>query len=114
MVIYADEDFYKKEYLQGKATAISAAFPYYFREASQILRRICSKSRRHDRSGYSRFRDRQQFAEIYKRGYEVLPGEISRFRRNQDISGRSAKAYSRRSSISAVKKRAEKTRKIQR
>lgn len=39
MVIYADENFYKKEYLQGKAAAITAAFPYYFREASQVIKK---------------------------------------------------------------------------
>ncbi len=39
MAIYADENFYKKEYLQGKAAAITAAFPYYFREASQVIKK---------------------------------------------------------------------------
>ncbi len=39
MVIYADENFYKKEYLQGKAAVITAAFPYYFRKASQIVKK---------------------------------------------------------------------------
>ena len=39
MVIYADEDYYKKEYLQGKAAVITAAFPYYSREASQVIKK---------------------------------------------------------------------------
>lgn len=39
MVIYADEDFYKNEYLQGKAAVITAAFPYYFREASRVIKK---------------------------------------------------------------------------
>ncbi len=39
MVIYADENFYKNEYLQGKAAVITAAFPYYFREASQVIKK---------------------------------------------------------------------------
>ena len=39
MLIYADEDYYKKEYLQGKAAVITAAFPYYSREASQVIKK---------------------------------------------------------------------------
>lgn len=39
MLIYADEDYYKKEYLQGKVAVITAAFPYYSREASQVIKK---------------------------------------------------------------------------
>lgn len=38
MTIYADEDFYKSRYLEGKTAVITAAFPYFAREASQIIR----------------------------------------------------------------------------
>lgn len=39
MNIYADEEFYKGEYLCGRAAVITAAYPYYFREASRIIDR---------------------------------------------------------------------------
>lgn len=36
-MIYADETYYKSEYLSGKQAVITAAYTYYFREASRIL-----------------------------------------------------------------------------
>lgn len=35
---YADESFYKEEYLQGKAAVVTAAFDFYAREASRIIK----------------------------------------------------------------------------
>lgn len=37
VTIYAGEQFYKNEYLCGKAAVITAAFDYYARAASQII-----------------------------------------------------------------------------
>lgn len=37
MTIYADENFYADEYLAGKTAVITAAYTYYFREASRII-----------------------------------------------------------------------------
>ncbi|MBP3272606.1 MAG: hypothetical protein J6M17_10345 [Ruminococcus sp.] len=37
MTIYADENFYASEYLAGKKAVITAAYTYYFREASRII-----------------------------------------------------------------------------
>lgn len=39
MEIYADEKFYKEEYLLGRAAVIDTAYPYFFREASRIIDR---------------------------------------------------------------------------
>lgn len=36
-MIYADETYYKGEYLAGKQAVITAAYTYYFREASRVL-----------------------------------------------------------------------------
>lgn len=36
-MIYADETYYNSEYLAGKQAVITAAYTYYFREASRIL-----------------------------------------------------------------------------
>ena len=36
-MIYADETYYKGDYLAGKKAVITAAYTYYFREASRIL-----------------------------------------------------------------------------
>ena len=37
MGIYADNDFYTDEYLQGRNPTISAGFNYYARGASKII-----------------------------------------------------------------------------
>lgn len=37
MVIYADEEFYIESYLLGKKPVISAGFPFYARQASQVI-----------------------------------------------------------------------------
>lgn len=37
MEIYADEEFYKNQYLLGRTAVIDTAFPYFFREASRII-----------------------------------------------------------------------------
>lgn len=39
VTIYADEQFYKNEYLSGKAAVITAAFDFYARAASAVIRR---------------------------------------------------------------------------
>ena len=39
VTIYADEQFYKNEYLSGKAAVITAAFDYYARAASAVIKR---------------------------------------------------------------------------
>ena len=36
-MVYADEDFYKNKYLLGRKAAISSGFPFYARQASQIM-----------------------------------------------------------------------------
>ena len=36
-MIYADEAFYQNEYLLGRKPVISAGFPYYARQASQVI-----------------------------------------------------------------------------
>ena len=36
-MVYADEEFYKNEYLLGRKAAISSGFPFYARQASQIM-----------------------------------------------------------------------------
>lgn len=36
-MIYADETFYKDKYLLGRKPAISAGFPFYVRQASQLI-----------------------------------------------------------------------------
>ena len=36
-MVYADEEFYKNEYLLGREAAISSGFPFYARQASQIM-----------------------------------------------------------------------------
>lgn len=36
-MIYADEIYYKNTYLAGKQAVITAAYTYYFREASRVL-----------------------------------------------------------------------------
>lgn len=36
-MIYADETFYKDSYLLGRKPAISAGFPFYARQASQLI-----------------------------------------------------------------------------
>lgn len=38
MIIYADEDFYKTEYLQGRTAVLTTAYAYFFREASAIIK----------------------------------------------------------------------------
>lgn len=38
-MIYADEEFYKDKYLLGRKPVISAGFPYYARQASQMIDR---------------------------------------------------------------------------
>lgn len=38
MINYADETFYKSNYLCGKQAVITAAFDYYARQATQIIR----------------------------------------------------------------------------
>lgn len=38
MTAYADENFYKTEYLSGKEAVITTAFEYYARQASQIIK----------------------------------------------------------------------------
>lgn len=38
MTAYADESFYKTEYLSGKEAVITTAFEYYARQASQIIK----------------------------------------------------------------------------
>jgi len=37
MKVYADEDFYKKQYLLGRKPVISAGFNFYARSASKIM-----------------------------------------------------------------------------
>lgn len=41
---YADEGFYKEEYLAGREAVITAAFPYYAREASQRIRQYAGQN----------------------------------------------------------------------
>lgn len=36
-MIYADEDFYKREYLLGRKPVISAGFLFYARQASKVI-----------------------------------------------------------------------------
>lgn len=36
-MIYADESFYKEKYLLGRKPVISVGFPFYARQASQII-----------------------------------------------------------------------------
>ena len=36
-MIYADEDFYKEKYLLGRKPVISTGFPFYARQASQVI-----------------------------------------------------------------------------
>lgn len=38
-MIYADEEFYKDKYLLGRKPVISTGFPYYARQASQVIDR---------------------------------------------------------------------------
>ena len=38
-MIYVDEDFYKDKYLLGRKPVISAGFPFYARQASQMIDR---------------------------------------------------------------------------
>ena len=38
-MIYADEDFYKEKYLLGRKPVISTGFPFYARQASQVIDR---------------------------------------------------------------------------
>lgn len=38
-MIYADEDFYKDKYLLGRKPVISTGFPFYARQASQVIDR---------------------------------------------------------------------------
>lgn len=40
MTVYADFDFYEKEYLSGRKAAVTAAdFPFYARQASSVIAR---------------------------------------------------------------------------
>lgn len=34
-MVYADEEFYKNEYLLGRKAAISSGFPFYARQAAR-------------------------------------------------------------------------------
>lgn len=36
-MVYADEDYYKNSYLEGRKPVISAGFPFYSRAASQVI-----------------------------------------------------------------------------
>lgn len=38
-MIYADEEFYKSKYLLGRKPVISTGFPFYARQASQVIDR---------------------------------------------------------------------------
>lgn len=41
---YADEEFYKSEYLAGRKAVITTAFPYYARSATQYIKQFTGRN----------------------------------------------------------------------
>ena len=55
-MIYADEKFYTENYLMGRKPVISAGFPFYARQASQVI----------DQHTFGRLKDAQDVPELVK------------------------------------------------
>lgn len=43
MTVFADENFYKEEYLCGRKAVIDTAFNFYARKATQIIKNYCGE-----------------------------------------------------------------------
>ena len=44
MTVFADENFYKNEYLCGKKAVINTAFNFYARKATQTIKNYCGEN----------------------------------------------------------------------
>lgn len=80
-MIYADEKFYTENYLMGRKPVISAGFPFYARQASQVI----------DQHTFGRLKDVQDVPELVKMCCcELAEEEFRREKQQRDSGGKTA------------------------
>lgn len=80
-MIYADEKFYTENYLLGRKPVISAGFPFYARQASQVI----------DQHTFGRLKDAQDVPELVKMCCcELAEEEFRREKQQRDSGGKTA------------------------
>ncbi len=80
-MIYADEKFYTENYLLGRKPVISAGFPFYARQASQVI----------DQHTFGRLKDVQDVPEVVKMCCcELAEEEFRREKQQRESGGKTA------------------------
>lgn len=80
-MIYADEDFYKREYLLGRKPVISAGFLFYARQASKMI----------DRYTFGRLVDMTDLPEVVRTCCcELAEAEYQRERQKKASGGKTS------------------------
>lgn len=80
-MIYADEKFYTENYLMGRKPVISAGFPFYASQASQVI----------DQHTFGRLKDVQDVPELVKMCCcELAEEEFRREKQQRDSGGKTA------------------------
>ena len=81
MVIYADEKFYTEKYLLGRKPVISIGFPFYARQASQMI----------DQYTFSRLKDLETVPEAVQMCCcELAEAEHQRERQQKESGGKAS------------------------
>lgn len=80
-MVYADEKYYTEKYLLGRKPVISSGFPFYARQASQVI----------DQHTFGRLKDVQDVPELVKMCCcELAEEEFWREKQQRDSGGKTA------------------------
>ncbi|WP_302326867.1 hypothetical protein [Enterocloster lavalensis] len=80
-MIYADEKYYTEKYLLGRKPVISSGFPFYARQASQVI----------DQHTFGRLKDVQDVPELVKMCCcELAEEEFRREKQQRESGGKTA------------------------